>query len=146
MILGIAHIAIAVESLNSALGFWEKDLGLKLTDLEAVRNFGVKTAFLSAGENGNCYIELLQASSPDSAIAKFVKKRSGGGIHHIALLVEDIKSEIARLKSRGYEFTDPLPRPGAKGTQVAFLHPKSCFGVLVELVQEPHSPSHFLSP
>lgn len=135
MILGIAHLAIAVEKMEPSLKFWKEDLGLQLTKIEEVKSEGVKTAFLCAGENPDCHIELLEGTSAESPVSKFVKNRGGGGIHHIAFLVDDVKKEIARLKSCGYQFVNAVPRPGAKGSQVAFLHPKSCFGVLVELVQ-----------
>lgn len=136
MILGIAHIAIAVEKMEPSLKFWKEDLGLGLTSIEEVKTEGVKTAFLCAGKNGDCHIELLEATSTESPVSKFIKNRGGGGIHHIALIVDNLQSEIARLQSCGYQFVNDTPRAGAKATQVAFLHPKSCFGVLVELVQE----------
>lgn len=137
MIIGIAHIAIAVEKMEASLKFWKEDLALKLTSIEEVKTEGVKTAFLCATKKDGCHIELLEGISADSPVSKFVAKRGGGGIHHIAFLVDDIQSEIARLQACGYQFVNSLPRPGARGTKVAFLHPKSCFGVLVELVQEP---------
>ncbi len=133
MILKVDHVGIAVRSLEERLGFWHEALGLALGGTETVPSEGVRVAFLSAG---TCRVELLEASRPDSPVAKFVEKR-GEGIHHITFEVEAIQPVLDRLKARGVPLLDDAPRPGASGTKVAFLHPRSAGGVLVELVEKP---------
>lgn len=130
----IDHIAIAVRSLEEGLASWGTLLGKSEADgIEEVASEKVKVAFLNCGESR---IELLEPTSPESAIAKFIEKR-GPGINHICLRVDDIASEIARLRSAGFEFVGAAPRPGADDCLVAFIHPKSAGGVLVELSQHP---------
>ena len=136
MILGIAHIAVAVENIDKSLKFWQKDLGLCLEGIEEVQSEGVKTAFLSSGKNLKMHIELLEALQPESPVGKFIARLGRGGIHHIAFFVDDIEKEIVNFVSKGYQFVNPLPRHGAHNTRIAFLHPKSCEGVLIELVQQ----------
>ena len=122
------HIGIAVKSLDAAKKIYE-DLGLKIEHVETVETQKVRTAFLSVGDAN---LELLEPSSADSTIAKFIEKR-GEGIHHICLRVDDIESHLARLKERGYRLINEAPVPGAHGCRVAFLHPAAGNGVLIEL-------------
>ncbi len=135
MILKVDHVGIAVKSLEDRVGFWQDGLGLELGGTESVPTEGVRVAFLPAGTSR---IELLEATRPDSPIAKFIEKR-GEGIHHITLEVERIQPVLDRLKSQGVPLLDDAPRPGAAGTKVAFLHPRAAGGVLVELVEKPAS-------
>ncbi len=122
------HIGIAVKSLDAAKKIYE-DLGLKIEHVETVETQKVRTAFLSVGDAN---LELLEPSSADSTIAKFIEKR-GEGIHHICLRVDDIELHLARLKERGYRLINEAPVPGAHGCRVAFLHPATGNGVLIEL-------------
>ncbi|MFD2866787.1 methylmalonyl-CoA epimerase [Mucilaginibacter antarcticus] len=127
----IEHIGIAVADLKSSGSLYEKLLNTTIYKLEEVHSEGVKTAFLQTGPNK---IELLEATSADSPIAKFIEKK-GEGIHHIAFEVEDILAEMARLKNEGFILLSDEPKPGADNKLVCFVHPKSAGGVLVELVQ-----------
>jgi methylmalonyl-CoA/ethylmalonyl-CoA epimerase len=127
----IEHIGIAVADLNAAGSLYEKLLNTKIYKTEEIAAECVITAFLQSGPNK---IELLEATSADSPIAKFIAKK-GEGIHHIAFEVIDIKSEIIRLKSEGFTLLSDEPKLGADNKLVCFVHPKSAGGVLVELVQ-----------
>jgi methylmalonyl-CoA mutase C-terminal domain/subunit len=129
----IAHIGIAVNSLEAALPFYTEQLGLPLLATEEVASEQVKIAFLGIGESR---IELLEPLSPDSPIAKFLEKR-GEGIHHIALDVDDVQERLARLQANGVPLIHETPKQGAHGAQIAFLHPKAANGVLFELCQYP---------
>lgn len=128
----IEHIGIAVNSLEVSNTLFEKLLGVSAYKMEEVASEGVKTSFFMNGPNK---IELLEATSPDSPIAKFLEKK-GEGIHHIAFDVEDIVAEIERLKNEGFTVLNEAPKKGADNKLVAFLHPKGTNGVLVELCQE----------
>jgi methylmalonyl-CoA/ethylmalonyl-CoA epimerase len=128
----IEHIGIAVNSLEDASMIYEKLFGSPAYKQEEVASEGVKTAFFSSGSNK---IELLEATNPESSIAKFITKK-GEGIHHIAFEVEDIVAEIDRLKKEGFIILNEIPKKGADNKLVAFLHPKSTNGVLIELCQE----------
>jgi len=128
----IEHIGIAVNNLNNAVLIYEKLFGAPSYKQEEVVSEGVKTAFFMNGPNK---IELLEATNPESPIAKFIAKK-GEGIHHIAFDVEDIVQEIARLKKEGFVILNEIPKMGADNKLVAFLHPKSTNGVLIELCQE----------
>ncbi|MDB5030304.1 methylmalonyl-CoA epimerase [Mucilaginibacter sp.] len=128
----IEHIGIAVTNLKAAGNLYEKLLNTTVYKIEDVASEGVKTAFLQTGPNK---IELLEASNPDSPIAKFIAKK-GEGIHHIAFEVDDIIAEMARLKNEGFVLLSDEPKKGADNKLVCFVHPKSAGGVLVELVQE----------
>jgi methylmalonyl-CoA epimerase len=130
----IDHIGIAVPDLEQALAPYVEGLGLKVAHQEVVENQKVRVAMLPVGETN---IELLEPISDDSPIARFIERR-GPGIHHIALAVEDIEASLARMESAGVRMIDEEPRPGAGGTKVAFAHPKSMGGVLVELVEGEH--------
>ena len=128
----IEHIGIAVKDLEVAKSIYEKLLGTVCYKVEAVESEGVSTAFLKSGVNK---IELLEASIPESPIAKFIEKR-GEGIHHIAFAVEDIESEMVRLAAEGFTILSDKPKKGADNKLVCFVHPKSTNGVLIELCQE----------
>ena len=128
----IEHIGIAVKDLEASNTLFEKLLGVAHYKTEEVVSEGVKTSFFKSGPNK---IELLEATKPDSPIAKYLEKK-GEGIHHIAFAVEDIVSEIERLKGEGFVVLNETPKKGADNKLVAFLHPKGTNGVLVELCQE----------
>lgn len=129
----IEHLGIAVKSIDEALPYYEQVLGLKCYNIETVEEQKVRTAFLKAGETK---IELLEATSPDSTIAKFIENR-GEGIHHIAYKVEDgVANALAECNEKGVRTIDKTPRAGAEGLKIAFLHPKSTMGVLTELCEE----------
>lgn len=133
MIKKIDHLGIAVESNTSAKDVFETLLGLKLKDQEEVPQQKVRTAFYPCD---NINLELLEPTSAESPVGKFLAKR-GEGFHHVAFEVDDIKAELARLVGLGVELIDKVPRTGAHHTQIAFLHPRSTRGLLVELVQRP---------
>jgi methylmalonyl-CoA/ethylmalonyl-CoA epimerase len=128
----IEHIGIAVKSIDDALPYYEEVLGLKCYAVEEVKDQKVKTAFLKVGETK---IELLEPTSDDSPVAKFIEKR-GEGIHHIAFAVDDVNEALRHVSEKGIRIIDAVPRKGAEGLDIAFLHPKSTFGVLTELCQE----------
>ncbi|HUF04856.1 MAG TPA: methylmalonyl-CoA epimerase [Aridibacter sp.] len=128
----IDHLGIATGGIQEALKFWEDALGLKSVHVEEVEDQKVRVAMLPLGESR---IELLEPLSDDSPISNFLEKR-GGGIHHIAVQVEDINASLARLKEAGMRLIDEEPRTGVEGCLVAFVHPKSANGVLLELVQK----------
>ncbi len=128
----IEHIGIAVKNIQEANKVYEALLGTTPYKSEKVESEGVETSFFRCGESK---IELLEATNPDSPIAKFIEKR-GEGIHHIAFAVKDIKVEMERLKKEGFILLSEFPKLGADNKIVAFLHPKSTNGVLVELCQE----------
>ncbi len=132
MMRKIEHIGIAVKDLEVSNVVFEKLFGVPAYKFEVVDSEGVTTSFFLNGPNK---IELLAATNPDSPIAKFIEKK-GEGIHHIAFDVEDIVSEIARLKDEGFVVLNEIPKKGADNKLVAFLHPKSTNGVLIELCQE----------
>lgn len=130
--LKIEHIGIAVKDLANSNALFAKLFGEAHYKVEAVESEGVATSFFQVGPNK---IELLEATSPDSPIAKFLEKK-GEGIHHIAFSVDDIEAEIARLKESGFTVLNETPKSGADNKLVAFLHPKGTNGVLIELCQE----------
>ncbi|MEZ4809790.1 MAG: methylmalonyl-CoA epimerase [Allomuricauda sp.] len=128
----IEHLGIAVKDLEASNALFAKLLGVPHYKVEEVASEGVRTSFFQSGPNK---VELLEATDPESPIAKFLEKK-GEGIHHIAFAVEDIVSEIARLKEEGFVVLNEIPKKGADNKLVAFLHPKGTNGVLVELCQE----------
>ena len=132
MLKKIEHLGIAVDSIEESLKMYESLLGTSCYKLESVESEGVKTAFLQIGESK---IELLQATNSDSPIAKFLSKK-GKGIHHIAFETDHIEDEIERLLAEGFELIHQTPKDGADNKRIAFLHPKSTDGILVELCQE----------
>jgi LAO/AO transport system kinase len=127
------HIGIAVSDLPAAVSFYRDALGLEIDAPEEVASQRVRAHFIPSGDAA---LELLEATAPDSPIAKYLEKR-GPGLHHITLRVSDIEAALARLKARGVRLIDERPRPGAHGSLVAFIHPSSAHGVLVELKQVP---------
>jgi len=128
----IEHIGIAVKNLEESNVLFAKLFGKPHYKIETVESEGVNTSFFEVGPNK---IELLEATKSDSPIAKFLEKK-GEGVHHIAFAVDDIKAEILRLKSEGFIILNETPKKGADNKLVAFLHPKSSNGVLIELCQE----------
>jgi methylmalonyl-CoA epimerase len=132
MIRAIDHLGIAVRSLEESLSFWAGALGLEVAGIETVDSEGVKVAMLPAGRSR---IELLEPLGDDSPVAKFISGR-GQGIHHLTFEVGDIEAALARLGERGIQVIGEAPRAGAEGSRVAFVHPKSTGGVLVELVEK----------
>ncbi len=132
MIRKIDHLGIAVKSLDEGLALWGDLLGLQPAGAETVAEQGVRTAFLNVGETR---LELLEPTGPDTPVGRFLDKR-GPGFHHVCFLVDDIEAAITQLQSRGMRLVDEKPRDGAQGSKVAFLHPGSTGGVLVELKQK----------
>lgn len=130
----INHLGIATKDINAALAFWQDALGLEHVHTETVEDQKVRVAMLPIGESR---LELLEPTSDDSPISKFLEKR-GGGIHHIAVEVDDIEAALAQLKASGTRLIDEAPRVGAEGCLVAFVHPSATHGVLLELVQTGH--------
>jgi len=128
----IEHIGIAVKDLTIAIPYYEEVLGLKCYNIEEVTEQKVKTAFFKVGETK---IELLEPTSEESAVAKFIEKK-GEGVHHIAFRVDNIVEALAECESKGVQLIDKAPRKGAEGLNIAFLHPKSTAGVLTEFCQE----------
>jgi len=127
----INHIGIAVKNIETSVPFYRDALGMALEGTEEVVEQKVRVAFLAVGESR---IELLEPTSPDSPVAKFLEK-NGEGIHHIAYEVADLEAALAALKADGVRLIDESPRNGAHGTRIAFLHPKATGGVLTELCQ-----------
>lgn len=129
----IDHIGIATNSIEEGLSLWQEALGLTPDSTEEVADQGVKVCMLPVGDT---HVELLEPLGPDTSVGKFLAKR-GPGMHHIAIEVKDIRGSLAELKSRGARLIDETPRVGAGGCLVAFIHPSSTNGVLLELVQHP---------
>lgn len=127
----IDHIGIAVASLEDAVAAWTGNLGLEVSGYEDVPQEGVRVAMLPLGESR---IELLEATQPESPVGRFLARR-GPGVHHIAIRVDDIDATVRMLRAGGAALVEPAPRVGADGTRVAFLHPGSMNGVLLELVE-----------
>ena len=130
-ILCVDHIGIAADSMDGSVNFYTQVLGLEKTGVEEVAEQKVRTAFLPVGESE---LEILESTSPDGPIARYIAK-TGEGIQHIALRVDDIEAALAELKEKGIRLIDEVPRRGAGGTKIAFLHPKATGGVLLELCQ-----------
>lgn len=128
----IEHIGIAVRSLDEAIPYWENILGLKCYKIEEVADQKVRTAFFKVGD---AKIELLEATSPDSTVAKFIETR-GEGFHHLAFAVDNIEGALAEAEEKGVRLIDKQPRKGAEGMTIAFLHPKSTGGVLTEFCED----------
>ncbi len=133
----IEHIGIAVPSLDEAIPFYEKMLGLKCTAIEEVADQKVRTAFFKVGQTK---IELLEGTAEDSAISKFVANNGGhGGIQHMAFAIADgVANALGELEEKGCRLIDKAPRKGAEGLNIAFLHPKSTVGTLIELCEDPN--------
>lgn len=131
----IEHLGIAVKSLEEAIPYYENILGLKCYSIEEVADQKVKTAFFKVGQTK---LELLEPTSEDSTIAKFIEKR-GEGIHHMAFAIEDgVANALAEVEAKGVRLIDKAPRKGAEGLNIAFLHPKSTCSVLTELCENPN--------
>ena len=137
MVLRIEHIAVPVKDVEASAKLFETLLGIDHGHTETLPAERVKVAFF---ELGDCRIELVEGIGSDNPTAKFIEKR-GEGIHHICLEVEDLAATLGRLDAAGFPLIDKAPKPGSRGTRVAFLHPKGCNGVLVELVEQPRKSS-----
>lgn len=131
MVSKVDHIGIAVSNLEESVKFYEEILGLKFQGIETVEEQKVKVAFLPVGDTE---VELLEATTLDSPIAKFIEKK-GQGVQHIAFRVENIEKALEEMKAKGIRLIDEKPRYGAGGARIAFLHPKSTNGVLIELCE-----------
>jgi len=127
----IDHIGIAVTNMQESLSFWETSLGIESHGIQEVPEQKLRTAFLPVD---GTEIELLESTSADSSVAKFIEKR-GEGLHHIAIRVDDIDAALAELKAKGIQLIDETPRNGAGGARIAFVHPKATHGVLLELCE-----------
>jgi methylmalonyl-CoA/ethylmalonyl-CoA epimerase len=127
----IEHIGIAVRNLEDSISFYEKVFGLKCYRIEEVSDQKVRTAFFQAGQTK---IELLESTDPEGPVGKFIEKK-GEGIHHIAFAVEKIEEQLSHAEKLGVRLIDTAPRKGAEGLDIAFLHPKSTSGVLIELCE-----------
>ena len=132
MITSMDHLAIAVPNLERAMIQLTEDFGFSFSDIEEVANQQVRTSFFAIDES---HIELVEPTSQNTALARFIDKRQGG-IHHICFKSNDLDSDVAMLKAKNYQFTTDDPFIGAKGKRCIFIHPNSCFGVLVEINQE----------
>jgi methylmalonyl-CoA/ethylmalonyl-CoA epimerase len=128
----IEHIGIAVSNLETAISFYENVFGLKCYNIEEVVEQKVRTAFLMVGQTK---IELLESTDPEGPIGKFIEKK-GEGIHHIAFAVERIEEQLIHAEKLGVKLIDSTPRKGAEGLDIAFLHPKATYGVLIELCEK----------
>jgi len=128
----IEHIGIAVKNLKEAISYYEKILGLTCYAIEEVKDQKVKTAFFKVGQTK---LELLESTSPDGPVAKFIEKR-GEGIHHLAFAVEGIEDSLQEAEQKGIRLIDHKPRKGAEGLDIGFIHPKSTFGVLTEFCED----------
>lgn len=129
----IEHIGIAVNSLEKAIPYYEQILGLPCYSIEEVADQKVRTAFFKIGQTK---LELLEPTSPESAVAKFIEKK-GEGVHHIAYATKDLNSTLAELKSKEVQLIDQNPRKGAEGLNIAFAHPKATASVLTEFCEDP---------
>jgi methylmalonyl-CoA/ethylmalonyl-CoA epimerase len=130
-IVGIDHIGVAAKSIDQVAPFWNQVLGLPVRARETVEEQQVTTLFLPVGE---IEIEVLESTAPGSAVARFIESR-GGGVQHLAFRVEDIDEALKELKSKGIRLIDETPRSGAGRSRIAFIHPKSTGGILIELVE-----------
>ena len=130
----IEHIGIAVKNLDEAIAFWEKQLGMKCYAVEEVKDQKVRTAFFKIGQSK---IELLESTDPEGPIGKFIEKK-GEGVQHIAFCAPGLQANLDELAASGVQLIDKAPRKGAEGLNIAFLHPKSTAGVLMELCEDPN--------
>jgi methylmalonyl-CoA epimerase len=128
----IDHVAIAVEDLDAAIDWYREVFGATVAHRETVEAEGVEEALIKVAES---YIQLTRGTRPDSAVSKFLEKR-GQGVHHIGYRVDDINATLKALTDAGAQVVGEAPKPGSRGTTVAFIHPKSAFGTLIEIVQE----------
>lgn len=130
----IDHVAVVVEDIHAALGFWQEALGLECQEIKDIPEEAVQVAFLEVGES---HIELVKPTTEDSGIAKYLARR-GAGMHHLCLRVDDIDAAMRQMQAAGVEMINETPRVRDNGTRYAFVHPRSTGGVLVELYQTPH--------
>ena len=128
----IDHVAIAVDDLESAITYYRDTFGCEVEHREVVESDGVEEALLKVADS---YIQLLTPTRDDSPVAKYLAKK-GEGLHHIGYRVDDCAAALDRVRAQGHRVIDEAPRPGSRGTTVAFVHPKTAFGTLIELVQE----------
>ena len=128
----IDHVAIAVRDLEAAIAYYRDTFGAEVEHREVIESDGVEEALLKVADS---YIQLLTPTRPDSPVAKSLEKR-GEGLHHIGYRVDDVAAALEQVKAQGHMVIDSAPRPGSRGTTVAFIHPKTAFGTLIELVQE----------
>jgi methylmalonyl-CoA/ethylmalonyl-CoA epimerase len=128
----IDHVAIAVNDLDAAVDYYRSTFGVEPAHREVVEKDGVEEVLLKVADS---YVQLLTPVRDDSPVAKYLEKR-GEGIHHVAYRVDDCAAALERVKREGHQVIDEVPRPGSRGTTVAFVHPKTAFGTLIELVQE----------
>ena len=128
----IDHVAIAVSDLDAAVEYYRATYGVDVEHREVVERDGVEEALLRVADS---YVQLLTPTRDDSPVAKWMEKK-GQGIHHIGYRVDDCAAALERVKAQGHQVIDDAPRPGSRGTTVAFIHPKTAFGTLIELVQE----------
>jgi methylmalonyl-CoA/ethylmalonyl-CoA epimerase len=138
MLTEIDHVAIAVHDLEQAIAYYREAFGAEVAHREIVERDGVEEALIKVADS---YIQLTTGTRPDSAISKYLEKR-GEGIHHIGYRVDDCAAALEAMKAAGARPLDPEPRPGSRGTTVAFIHPKGSFGTLIELVQENLTADH----
>ncbi len=132
MFTEIDHVAIAVHDLEAAIAYYRDTFGCEVEHREVVDNDGVEEALLRVADS---YIQLLTPTRPDSPVAKYMEKK-GEGIHHVGYRVADCAAALDAVKAQGHKVIDEAPRPGSRGTTVAFVHPKTAFGTLIELVEE----------
>jgi methylmalonyl-CoA/ethylmalonyl-CoA epimerase len=130
-VLGLAHVGVAVRSLDEATALWTRSLGFELVSTESLEGMRLRIAFLRAG---HVEVELLEPTSPDSPVGRFLEKR-GEGIHHLSFYVADLEAALDRAAAEGLTLIDRTPREGSHGARIAFLHPRSMGGVLVELCE-----------
>jgi len=131
-LIEIDHVAIAVKDLEAAIAYYHDTFGCDVAHREVVERDGVEEALLKVADS---YVQLLTPIRDDSPVAKFLEKK-GEGIHHVGYRVDDCAAALAKVKAEGHQVIDDAPRPGSRGTTVAFVHPKTAFGTLIELVQE----------
>jgi methylmalonyl-CoA epimerase len=132
MLTEIDHVAIAVNDLEAAIAYYEDTFGCEVAHREVVERDGVEEALLKVADS---YVQLLTPVRDDSPVAKYLEKR-GEGLHHIGYRVDDCAAALERVKAQGHHVIDDAPRPGSRGTTVAFVHPKTAYGTLIELVEE----------
>lgn len=132
MLTEIDHIAIAVNDLEAAIEYYRATFGCEVDHREVVERDGVEEALLKVADS---YVQLLTPTRDDSPVAKYLEKK-GEGLHHVGYRVADCAAALARVKAEGHRVIDEEPRPGSRGTTVAFVHPKTAFGTLIELVEE----------
>jgi methylmalonyl-CoA epimerase len=132
MLTEIDHIAIAVNDLEAAIDYYHRAYGVEVEHREVIERDGVEEALLKVADS---YVQLLTPVRDDSPVAKYLE-RKGEGIHHVGYRVDSCAEALARVKAEGYQVIDDAPRPGSRGTTVAFIHPKTAFGTLIELVEE----------